>query len=186
MQKICYLHTRIKWTEIDVNIVKQPVFPYNLAQQYSLLNQSSNTGSENTYSSPLLLNKITLGQHAFVAGDGLRASQFIFPHYRNRIEAVFTIGYGTQHGYLRSDQIFSIIHAHRHIGIYQLPGTHFNGFRTCSSSCINSSIATLTSEDFPQRRGEMRTKTQIIHQRIIHRCIILKIIYFKNRHRSII
>ena len=84
----------------------------------------------------------------------------------------FTIGYGTQHGCLRSDQIFSIIHAHRHIGIYQLPGTHFNGFRTCSSSCINSSIATLTSEDFPQRRGEMRTKTQIIHQRIIHRCII--------------
>ena len=160
--------------------------PYNSAQQYSLLNQSSNTGSENTYSSPLLLNKITLGQHAFVAGDGLRASQFIFPHYRNRIEAIFTIGYGTQHGCLRSDQIFSIIHAHRHIGIYQLPGTHFNGFRTCSSSCINSSIATLTSEDFPQRRGEMRTKTQIIHQRIIHRCIILKIIYFKNRHRSII
>ena len=52
MQKICYLHTRIKWTEIDVNIVKQPVFPYNLAQQYSLLNQRSNTGSENTYSSP--------------------------------------------------------------------------------------------------------------------------------------
>ena len=52
MQKACYLHTRIKWTEIDVNIVKQPVFPYNLAQQYSLLNQRSNTGSENTYSSP--------------------------------------------------------------------------------------------------------------------------------------
>ena len=52
MQKACYLHTRIKWTEIDVNIVKQSVFPYNLAQQYSLLNQRSNTGSENTYSSP--------------------------------------------------------------------------------------------------------------------------------------
>ena len=40
---------------------------------------------------PLFLNEITFCQHTLVACDGLCTAQFIFPHYRNRIEAVFTI-----------------------------------------------------------------------------------------------
>ena len=40
---------------------------------------------------PLFLNEITFCQHTLVACDGLCTAQFIFPHYGDGVEAVFTI-----------------------------------------------------------------------------------------------
>ena len=54
---------------------------------------------------PLFLNEITFCQHTLVACDGLCTAQFIFPHYGDGVEAVFTIGYSTKHGSLGSSQV---------------------------------------------------------------------------------
>ena len=40
----------------------------------------------------LFLNEITFCQHTLVACDGLCTAQFIFPHYGDGVEAVFTVG----------------------------------------------------------------------------------------------
>ena len=45
---------------------------------------------------PLFLNEITFCQHTLVACDGLCTAQFIFPHYGDGVEAVFTVGYSTK------------------------------------------------------------------------------------------
>lgn len=75
---------------------------------------------------PLFLNEITFCQHTLVACDGLCTAQFIFPHYGDGVEAVFTVGYSTKHGSLGSSQVLGVVHEHRHVGVYQLAGTDFD------------------------------------------------------------
>ena len=75
---------------------------------------------------PLFLNEITFCQHTLVACDGLCTAQFIFPHYGDGVEAVFTVGYSTKHGSLGSSQVLGVVHEQRHVGVYQLAGTDFD------------------------------------------------------------
>ena len=86
---------------------------------------------------PLFLNEITFCQHTLVACDGLCTAQFIFPHYGDGVEAVFTVGYSTKHGSLGSSQVL-------------LPGTPIKSLYVSLSWRVRISIiSSVTFSDVP-------------------------------------